>query len=580
MARAFGYVVVMFAAAIGLLWPLIPASGSDDASSVDDPVTITTYAADYGVDAGGRLTATETITAEFPSGRHGIFRFWDVTTASDPHVRHIPDIVSVEQDGGPASFERSTSQGARFVVAKIGDPDVYVAPGLHVYRITYTIDGVLDPADEGAESVFHWSVVAPGWQMPIDRADVTVHLPAPSAAVECHVTGSVCTVAGEGAETVTIGATGLAPRTGVDARIGLGTEAPARDTVPWSVSWDQILGRSVPTVAAIGMLSLLAFAAASRWAWTSREPEPGLPVLYSPPEGLGPVQSAYVCSETPGSAPLAATLLYAAEQGLVELTPAGPGAKRKTTAWEVRGTADRNRWAAADPVTRALGDALGVSEPGTVLRADGTKAAGEQLSKATRKVPADCRTWARRSGLLVPSTAERLGKAAVALALVLAVVGFVGTAWPSMWGLPGAAFVLGGWGLLRPGVGTRRTPAGREMWSRAGGFRRMLVTPSSEDRYRFSAEQNLYTRYIPYAVAFGVADKWAAKYRMAMDAEPPAADWYPTPVGARGFASGARGVDSFESALSASISAYTASQSSSGSSSSGGGGGGGGGGSW
>ncbi|WFR70862.1 DUF2207 domain-containing protein [Prescottella defluvii] len=469
VARAFGYVVVMFAAAIGLLWPLIPASGSGDASSVDEPVTITTYAADYGVDAGGRLTATETLSAEFPSGRHGIFRFWDVTTASDPHVRHVPDIVLVEQDGGPASFERSTSQGARFDVVKIGDPDVYVTPGPHVYRISYTIDGVLDPAGNEAGSVFHWSVVAPGWQMPMDRADVTVHLPSPSTAVECHVTGSFCAVTGEGTDTVTIGATGLAPRTGVDARIGLEIPAPARDTVPWSVRWDQILGRSVPTAAAIGVLSLLAFAAASRWAWTSREPEPGLPVLYSPPDGLGPVQSAYTCSETPGSAPLAATLLYAAEQGLVELTPAGPGPKRKTTVWEVRGVADRNRWAATDPVTRALGDALGVSEPGTVLRADGTKAAGESLSKATRKVPGECRAWARRSGLLMPSTAERLGKAAVVVALVLAVVGFVGTMWPSMSGLPGRRSYSVGGGCCGPAwaPGAHR-PGGRCGHGRAG----------------------------------------------------------------------------------------------------------------
>ena len=84
---------------------------------------------------------------------------------------------------------------------------------------------------------------------------------------------------------------------------------------------------------------------------------------------------------------------------------------------------------------------------------------------------------------------------------------------------------------LATGATTRRTPAGRELWSRAAGFRRLLATPSSEDRFDYAARQDLYIAYIPYAVAFGVADKWAAKYRAATNTEPPVPWWYPVPVG-------------------------------------------------
>ena len=75
--------------------------------------------------------------------------------------------------------------------------------------------------------------------------------------------------------------------------------------------------------------------------------------------------------------------------------------------------------------------------------------------------------------------------------------------------------------LLRPGAGTKRTAAGRELWSRIGGFRRVLATPSSEDRFDFSGRKELYTAYIPWAVAFGVADQWAEKYRIETGEEPP-----------------------------------------------------------
>ena len=49
----------------------------------------------------------------------------------------------------------------------------------------------------------------------------------------------------------------------------------------------------------------------------------------------------------------------------------------------------------------------------------------------------------------------------------------------------------------------------------------MLSTPSSKERFDFSGRQELYTAYIPWAVAFDCADEWAEKYRTEMGGEPP-----------------------------------------------------------
>jgi uncharacterized membrane protein len=147
--------------------------------------------------------------------------------------------------------------------------------------------------------------------------------------------------------------------------------------------------------------------------------------------------------------------------------------------------------------------------------------------------------------------------------------------------MPLPAFVIGGVGLLLPGAGTRRTAKGREVWSRAEGFHRMLSTPSAEERFDFSARRDLYTAYIPYAVAFGCADEWADKYRDETESEPPVPAWIP--LGYGGLASRRAAVQSFESSITHAIAAYTASQRSSsggGGGFGGGGGGGGGGGSW
>ena len=134
------------------------------------------------------------------------------------------------------------------------------------------------------------------------------------------------------------------------------------------------------------------------------------------------------------------------------------------------------------------------------------------------------------------------------------------------------------------GAGTKRTPAGRDLWSRVGGFRRILSTPSAQDRFDFAGRKDLYTAYLPWAVAFDCADEWAKKYRVETGEEPPAPTWFPAYYGAHTGNYVSQMVDSFDSTVSSAISSYEATQSSSsgggGGFSGGGGGGGGGGGSW
>ena len=140
--------------------------------------------------------------------------------------------------------------------------------------------------------------------------------------------------------------------------------------------------------------------------------------------------------------------------------------------------------------------------------------------------------------------------------------------------------------MLASGASTKRTATGRDLWSRVGGFRRVMSTPSSQNRFDFSGRQELYTQYIPWAVAFDCADEWAAKYRTEMGAEPPIPVYFPGYAGAHTGNYTDQMVNSFSSTVDSAISSYQATQTSSSSSgggggfSGGGGGGGGGGGSW
>ncbi len=598
--RVLATVLLVIMTCVGLFWPVVfSLTGSSGSSSTTtDPVTVTNYQGQFDVAADGKLAATETLTATFPSGRHGIFRFFDVSTKADPNVRLEPTVTSVTMDGRSVPVSYSWEDD-RYYVAKIGDPNTFVSPGSHVYVISYTVPGAIFPASAGdasylstqgtntepAQSVFYWNVVANGWRMPITKANVTVNLPSPSGQVQCTSGSSTtankqgpCVITGAGSKTITLAGANLPPTSGMTVRAAMATPAPAQVTVPWGIAFDPVFGRSLPAVIIVGVLALIGLVVGLLWGRSTREPEPGFPVMYAPPKDLGPVQTVYMATEDIGEHALVASIMRAADQDLVKLY-------QNNDVWTVQGITTPEFWAATDPVTQQVGSSLGVQTYAATVTSDGSVSAGTKIKAAVGSVKPAASRWAESSGFTVKAPIESIGKLLWFASIILAGVGFIGWLGPTMYGLPFAGFAIGGVVLAGTGVGTRRTETGRRLWSESAGFRRLLSTPSSEQRFDFAADKNLFIAFLPYAVAFGVADKWAEKYRVEMNEEPPIPLWYPYGyIGGASMFSGGGGFDSFESSLNSSISAYEASQSSSSSGGGGGGfgggGGGGGGGSW
>src|SRR5262245_31187853 len=186
MRRVFRWLFPLALITFGLLWPVIFSGSTDTATDIDDPVSFSNFKADYVVDKDGRLTAVETITGDFPSGRHGIFKYWPVDNQNDSGVRQAPEVTSILLDGQPVSYQMLWEGKDRFRVAKIGDPDRYLDYGSHVFEIRYTQDGVLDPGTTGAKktfaastgdtaaapSVFFWNVIGQAWNNRIHHAEI------------------------------------------------------------------------------------------------------------------------------------------------------------------------------------------------------------------------------------------------------------------------------------------------------------------------------------------------------------------------------------------------------------------------
>lgn len=588
MKRLLGFVLGLVVLVLALLAPAALYDVDLDEPS-HETTTITRYLADFEVDDQGGLRATETLTVTFPhAGKHGIFRFWDLADPTAPHARRIPREIRVTMDGSPVQVELTSEDGGRFRVARIGSPDIEVTPGEHVYEISYRIASVLEPGTDGTTSQFYWDLVPAGWQQPIERAALTLRLPAPAEQVRCAIgtgstgeTGSTggCAVRGDDTTVLRIRTDRLAPNTPVTVKVGLAVPASEPvDELPWTPRWDAVLGQNVLLLACVLLLAAGASVLGLTIGARSREPRPQYPLMYAPPEGLGPAQAAYLFTEKVDRTAYVASLMHAAQHGAVRLD-------RNGDTWSITDLAGPQGWAGLDEVTHGVGHLLG--GPGATFTASRSDVAGGQrLQQEIARFESSTRAWAKRSGLMVRSGLGSAGAIVVIGALLAALaIAIFNPFSMTLLGLVPGGFALFALPLLSAGSGTRRTARGRELWSRIGGFHRVLSTDSSQNRFDFSGRHELYTAYIPWAVALGCAEEWADKYRTEVGAEPPTPPYL---VG--GYAAGTAAdqvsamVQDFSRTVDGAISSYQATQTSSSSGgggfSGGGGGGGGGGGSW
>ena len=125
-----------------------------------------------------------------------------------------------------------------------------------------------------------------------------------------------------------------------------------------------------------------------------------------------------------------------------------------------------------------------------------------------------------------------------------------------------------------------RTAAGSEMMRRVLGFR-LYISTAEKYRQQFNEQENIFARYLPFAIVFGCVSKWAKAFEgLEATAQASTSSWYTgtAPFSAMAFSSN---LQSFSSSVGSTL-ASTQSSGGSGFSggSSGGGGGGGGGGSW
>jgi uncharacterized protein (TIGR04222 family) len=594
------------AVATVLATPLVARAGSAAAQGFT-PESTPRYDVGVAIEPSGDLLVTETIQQDFGSTeRHGIFRnIPDVLHFDDTYDRVYPiDLVSVRTSPGTPDDVETKHEGGDLVI-RIGDPDRAVT-GEHTYTITYRVRGAMNGFPDHDE--LYWNAIGTDWEQRIGTATVRVEGPAGIAQVACFTGPAGSSLTCEKAQ-VKDGAAvfserDFGPNAGLTVVVALPSGSVKR-TGPilverWSL--DRAFARTPGTVGgSIGLLAL-AVGGISALLWkrgrdrryvgsqvdqvmgSSSGTEQTVPLFesdeapveFAPPDDLRPGQVGTLIDERANTLDVTATIVDLAVRRYVvieEIAKHGWFGKPDWKLVKQPAPGDELLTYERTLVDRLFetGDEVLVSE----LRAK----FASKLHEVEQALYADAlrRKWFLRRPDRVRTVWFGIGAAA----MVLGVGATIALARWSHLGLLGIPLVLGGLMLtVSARWMPRRTAKGTAMTRRINGFRRVIETAET-NMSRWAEQENVFTRYLPYAIVFGCTDKWAGAFAALATPPPTDTSWYVS-TQPFAFAAFADQMDGFAVTTSGIIASTPAGSGGSGFGGgfSGGGGGGGGGGSW
>jgi uncharacterized protein (TIGR04222 family) len=565
------------------------------------------------VQSDGTVQVREDITYDFTDYSHGIERYIPVRYQVDDtydRVLTISDVSVSSPSGAPTDLQTEEQGGVYYL--RIGSPDQTFI-GEQRYVITYDVTGALNSFPDHAE--LYWDAIGTDWRSPILKATVDVKAPAIQQAT-CFYgpqgANSLCSTSDVGSRVAQFGQRGLAPGEGMTVAVAMPSSAVTVPPPVLEVRWtpQRAFSADPPHVAASVALLVVGVGAVSYLGYRRgrdrrfRGQVPGLapmpgqegeselrpvgqgaegPVEWLPPDDVRPGLVGTLIDEQANVLDVTATIVDLAVRGYIRIDELPREGRFSSRDWQLV------QLKAADPslmqYERTLYDAIFKSS-NVVALSSLKQHFRSDLSNVQSQLYDEMvyRRWYNRR----PDT-TRTSWSVLAIVAIAAAAGLTYLlARFTTFGLVGIALVVAAIALF---VTARfmpaRTPAGSAMTARILGFKRYLATAEA-DQLRFEEPEQVFSRYLPYAIVFGVTDHWAKVFQQlaasgTVSAGAGAASlyWYTGP-GGWNFTDFSSSISSFSTVAAGSLSAAAASGGSgfSGGGFSGGGFGGGGGGGW
>ncbi|HLA92004.1 MAG TPA: DUF2207 domain-containing protein [Actinomycetota bacterium] len=607
MRRSIGFVW------IGLLAAVVLLSAAPTAAQGFESERTERFDVDITIEPSGDLLIRETILQQFGSmPRHGIFRYIpNRLRYDDQYDRVYPiEVVSVTTSPRTPDGVETSEENGNFVI-RIGDPDVEVS-GRHTYEIVYRVEGAMNGFQTHDE--LYWNAIGDRWEQSISEMTVRVRASAPVDRVACS-SGPFGSTFQCGSANIKNGVArfahqGLPAYTALSVVVALppGTVASTAPILDERWSLDRAFARTRVTVG--GGLGLLVFVIGGfAWlAWRAGRdvrysgsridqvmgaPEGGpiqaetqavpllekgtAPVEYAPPEDLRPGQIGTLIDEEANTLDVTATIVDLAVRGYLVIEEIPKEGWFGKPDWKL--TRQPKETEELLDYERTLLEGLFEDGPETLL-SDLKKTFVARLQEVKDALYGDMvsRKWFVKRPDKVRAMWTGIGIAA----LLLGIGATVALAYFTNLGLLGLPLIAGGI-LLMIGAKRmpRRTAKGTAMTRRVNGFR-VVIEKVEQHTSHWAEEEKVFTRFLPFAVVFGVTEKWAKAFEALGQVPADDMGWYRS-AHPFTYAAFADSMDAFSVTTSGTIASTPSGSGGSGFGGggfSGGGGGGGGGGSW
>ncbi|MFN2370608.1 MAG: DUF2207 domain-containing protein [Candidatus Krumholzibacteriia bacterium] len=474
------------------------------------------------VEADGGVVVEETIVAEFQVDKRGIIRRIPVRYEVGLHQYALGfDLLGVTDENGRPHPVRVQRQG-NAVHIRIGDAGTYLR-GRQVYHLRYRIKRALLWEDDRV--ILRWNAIGHEWEVPTRGASIRVVPPPgtdPAAVFHDAWTGTwgargrdfTSVQEPDGSLVFELGA--LRPREGVTIELSLPGDAVARPgPVQRAGLWlaDNLVYALWPAV----LLACYGY-------WRRRGRDLGdtgsVAVQYDAPDGLSPGEVGTLLDQKVDGRDISATIVDLAVRGflVIEQKPAARGRD-------------------ADEITFHRGDAKAPLRPHETLILDRIFTGGDPapMDKMTTfhavipKVQQSLYAGLSRQGYFDgnPRTVRGLFATLATLATlaVFLVAGFMqhlalGRVFPLplILSLVLSLVTVAAFSRAMP----RRTDKGRRAWEHVAGLEEYIRRAEAEP-IAAAEKRGVFERLLPFALIFGVADRWAKAFEGIYEA-PPA--WY------------------------------------------------------
>jgi uncharacterized membrane protein YgcG len=575
MKRLFG-VLVLAATLI--------ASASSTAFAADFVIkNFSSHATIYG---DSSFVVRETIAVEFLRPRHGIYREVPYRYR-DSLGRKIetPTEVLAVADGAEKKLRYKVSRRGDILNIRIGDPDKYVS-GAQTYVISYKVENAVLFFDDHDE--LYWNVTGNQWDAPIRNASFSVGLATAKKTKEfwasCYTgrtgsTESACTYTASDNFIEFAPTRSFSPGEGLTIAYGWdkGIVSPPSPLTKflWSVNLGQNWVFIIPVLSLILMGNL--------WYRRGRDPrvKESVTVMYGPPKyaevPLTPAEVGALVDERLDPRDITASIVGLAVKGYLKIEET----KEEGIIFDSK---DYYLAKLKEP-----DDALSAFEKLLMSALFTGPLPGIQISELKNRFYKNIDLLknavfgdlvAKRYFTVSP---EQVKKMYIGVAIAVGVFCLVGlhllfgnSVGQERVAIVGLLAALPVYGLAR--FMPAKTRSGATAYMEVLGFEEFL-NRAEKDRLIRMKDENLFSKFLPYALALDVAEHWAKAFEGIYQQTP---EWYSSPSGLRTFSPSGfnRSLNSAMSSLSSAMFSAPRSSGTGGGGSSGGGFGGGGGGSW